>query len=301
MSDIYMILGVSRNASEIDIKKAYKQLAKKYHPDLNKSPEAQHEFIEITEAYEKALEPRFENKDIFASIFEMLGIQQWEQIISEEDFVIPPVDEEALREAQMEYERIHKILEKEAKDKNLKWSDWIKRRSLPSYNICHKLFNKRENIKYGRFKEFKWSKNKLKRLGKVYGICFHLKYHIIYSNQAPYEKEIYVWDKNKQGFYYNEEKFNEVKQKRILFYVDNIPRLINLLKSVYTDDLIKEKMPPKDIKGTVLYDVWNQFHPKFIDRLPMRAQIFVRNKIREMIIHLEDEFNIIHNKLEQLN
>jgi curved DNA-binding protein CbpA len=285
MSNIYTILGVSGNASEEEIKKVYKQLAKKYHPDLNKNPEALQTFIEITEAYEKALEPRFENNNL-VSIFEMLGIQEWEKIISEEDFVIPPVDEEALIKAQMEYKRINKIFEKEAKDKNLDTiRDWVKCRSLPSYDICNKLFNKCENIKYGRFKEFNWTKNKLKRLGKVYEICFQLK---SFTNNA-HVKEPFVWE-NENEFRRRIENEKKDREKRILFYVDNIPLAINHLKSVYNKDLIEEKMPPKDIKGTVLYDVWNQFHPKFIDRLLMRAQIFVRNKIREMIIHLETEF-----------
>lgn len=51
--DYYGILGVSKDASDDDIKKAYRNLAKKYHPDLNKdNPEAAEKFKEINEAYE---------------------------------------------------------------------------------------------------------------------------------------------------------------------------------------------------------------------------------------------------------
>lgn len=49
----YEILGVSKNASVKDIKKAYYQLAKKYHPDTNKGdPNASKKFHEVSEAYE---------------------------------------------------------------------------------------------------------------------------------------------------------------------------------------------------------------------------------------------------------
>ncbi|MBW2978716.1 molecular chaperone DnaJ [Candidatus Woesearchaeota archaeon] len=48
--DYYEILGVSKEASSEDIKKAYKKLAKKYHPDLNKSSGAADKFKEISEA-----------------------------------------------------------------------------------------------------------------------------------------------------------------------------------------------------------------------------------------------------------
>jgi len=50
--DYYKILGVPKNASENDIKKAYRSLAKQYHPDHNKDEDAEKKFKEIAEAYE---------------------------------------------------------------------------------------------------------------------------------------------------------------------------------------------------------------------------------------------------------
>ncbi|KAF7660499.1 hypothetical protein LDENG_00281430 [Lucifuga dentata] len=50
--DPYKILGVTRSASQAEIKKVYKRLAKEWHPDKNKNPGAEDMFIKITKSYE---------------------------------------------------------------------------------------------------------------------------------------------------------------------------------------------------------------------------------------------------------
>ena len=52
MADYYSLLGVGRDASEADLKKAYRRLAKKYHPDVNKDAGAEDKFKEIQTAYD---------------------------------------------------------------------------------------------------------------------------------------------------------------------------------------------------------------------------------------------------------
>ena len=56
--DYYEILGVNRDADDNAIKKAYRKLAKKYHPDVNKgNTQAEEKFKEVTEAYEILSDP----------------------------------------------------------------------------------------------------------------------------------------------------------------------------------------------------------------------------------------------------
>ncbi|MGW3959329.1 molecular chaperone DnaJ [Amycolatopsis sp. NPDC005003] len=56
--DYYGILGVAKNASDQEIKRAYRKLARELHPDVNPSEDAQHKFAEVTTAYEVLSDPQ---------------------------------------------------------------------------------------------------------------------------------------------------------------------------------------------------------------------------------------------------
>jgi len=77
--DYYATLGVPRNAAEKDLKAAYRRLARKYHPDVNKDPKANEQFKGINEAYEVLSDPKKRAK------YDQLG-SDWERIEREQGF-----------------------------------------------------------------------------------------------------------------------------------------------------------------------------------------------------------------------
>ena len=60
MDHYFAVLELPSGASDNDIKKAYRRLARKYHPDVSKEPDAEERFLEITEAYDYLLEKRWQ-------------------------------------------------------------------------------------------------------------------------------------------------------------------------------------------------------------------------------------------------
>jgi curved DNA-binding protein len=72
--DYYSTLGVKKEASQDDIQKAYRKLARKFHPDVNKDPQAEVKFKEIGEAYEVLKDPdKRKRYDQFGSNWNRMG------------------------------------------------------------------------------------------------------------------------------------------------------------------------------------------------------------------------------------
>ena len=78
--DYYKIFGLKRNATAKDIKKAYRKLARKYHPDINKEKTAEDNFKKVTEAYEVLKDPEKRK------LYDQLG-DEWK---NGRDFKPPP-------------------------------------------------------------------------------------------------------------------------------------------------------------------------------------------------------------------
>jgi len=104
INDYYKILGLEAGADKEVIKKSYRRLAKIYHPDLNRSPDAHEKFIEISRAYEilinldtRYIIPEFEEKSE--------AKQEWAKYYAK---ARTEAREKARRYARMRYEKLQK-------------------------------------------------------------------------------------------------------------------------------------------------------------------------------------------------
>lgn len=92
MKDYYSLLGIDTSATKADIKKNYRALATKYHPDKNSDPKAAEKFIVITEAYDVLSNPKRRAKyDLFK------WQQRQQQKAAAESFTVVPPPRESAR------------------------------------------------------------------------------------------------------------------------------------------------------------------------------------------------------------
>ena len=99
-TNLYDVLGVKSNATEEEIKKAYRKLAFKYHPDKNKNPDAEETFKKITRAYEVLSDPK--KRDIY----DQMGEEGLQMGLHESGF---PFDIPGMRQSQMASRMVHHI------------------------------------------------------------------------------------------------------------------------------------------------------------------------------------------------
>lgn len=81
--DYYKVLGVDRGASQEDIQKAFRKLARKYHPDVSKEDDAEERFKKVNEAYEVLKDPESRKK------YDQLG-KDWKKYQGADGFRPPP-------------------------------------------------------------------------------------------------------------------------------------------------------------------------------------------------------------------
>ena len=96
MENLYLVLGVAPNATDEEIKKVYRSLAMRYHPDRNQAPGAEARFKSITKAYEVLSDPvqreeynqTLNHRIVIDPVAEAYGL--WRGLFALQGVTIPP-------------------------------------------------------------------------------------------------------------------------------------------------------------------------------------------------------------------
>lgn len=107
MKDYHSILEISTDSTNADIRKAYRRLAKKYHPDINKSENAHERFIEISEAYEILINQK-QKKEKYTNVTSETQSYTDYQASEEFERFRQEVREKARQRAKMRYDEFKK-------------------------------------------------------------------------------------------------------------------------------------------------------------------------------------------------
>lgn len=113
MMDLYGILGLTPRATAADIKSAYRRLARKYHPDVSASPDANARFVQINKAYEILSDParRWAYDDgQYADLRRTFYASRQAEVVAKQRHFDRIVDEWMARERQEAAQRSHAVL-----------------------------------------------------------------------------------------------------------------------------------------------------------------------------------------------
>src|SRR5215216_5672574 len=113
MTDLYAILGLKQNATEAEIKSAYRSLARKYHPDVSASPDANARFAKISEAYHVLSDPQKRwayDQGLYADSQRTFYASSQAEVVAMQRHFDRIVDEWLARERQETAARSHAVL-----------------------------------------------------------------------------------------------------------------------------------------------------------------------------------------------
>jgi len=113
MTDLYGMLGLSSRATQADIKSAYRRLARKFHPDVSASPDANARFAKINEAYQVLSDPArravYDHHGYSSSRRIFYASRDTDEVVAKQREFERVIDKVRARERQEERERMHAV------------------------------------------------------------------------------------------------------------------------------------------------------------------------------------------------